>query len=244
MFEALRLQSGKRPRQSVMVTDDCRNSSGRLFITDRDSNEQFLVDTGSDICVYPVSAFREQRSKTSYQLSAANGSTIDTYGYLTLNLNLGLRRAFPWRFVVADVTKAIIGVDFLSHYRLIVDVSGQRLTDSLTNISTVASIAESDSLVLSVKVSSGGDDGYHAILAQYPEITRPAGTPGIIKHHTKHHIRTTPGPPVSCSPRRLAPEKQKIAKREFEAMLANGTARPSDSPWSSPLHLAPKKDNS
>ena len=26
-------------------------------------------------------------------------------------------------------------------------------------------------------------------------------------------------------------------------MLKNGTARPSDSPWASPLHLAPKKDN-
>lgn len=244
MFEAMRLQNGKRPRQSVIATNDCQNSTGRLFITDRDSNEQFLVDTGSDICVYPVSAFRDRRSKTSYQLSAANGSAIDTYGYLTLKLNLGLRRSFPWRFVVADVTKAIIGVDFLSHYRLIVDVSNQRLIDSLTSISTVATIVKSDSLVLSVKVSSGGDDRYHAILAQYPQITRPAGTPGIIKHHTKHHIRTTPGPPVSCSPRRLAPDKHKIAKREFEAMLENGTARPSDSPWSSPLHLAPKKDNS
>lgn len=26
-------------------------------------------------------------------------------------------------------------------------------------------------------------------------------------------------------------------------MLSNGTARPSDSPWASPLHLASKKDN-
>lgn len=26
-------------------------------------------------------------------------------------------------------------------------------------------------------------------------------------------------------------------------MLRNGTARPSESPWASPLHLAPKKDN-
>ncbi|KAA5588168.1 RNA-directed DNA polymerase, partial [Pseudomonas aeruginosa] len=51
------------------------------------------------------------------------------------------------------------------------------------------------------------------------------------------------GLPVACSPRRLAPDKLKIAKQEFNIMIANGTARPSDSPWSSPLHLTTKKDN-
>lgn len=244
MHQALRLQGGKRDGQSVMATKDCRSSSpGRLFITDRGTLTQFLIDTGSDICVYPISAIREPRCKTSYQLSAANGSAIDTYGYIQLNLNLGLRRNFVWRFVVADVTKAIIGVDFLSHYRLIVDVSQQKLVDSLTNVSTVASLDLSNSLVSSVKVATGGDGKYHRILAEYPEITRPAGTPGIVKHKITHHIRTTPGPPVSCSPRRLAPDKLKIAKQEFDAMLANGTARPSDSPWASPLHLVSKKDN-
>lgn len=58
-----------------------------------------------------------------------------------------------------------------------------------------------------------------------------------------HHIKTTSGPPVFCTPRRLAPDKLKIAKDEFDAMLKCGTARPSDSPWSSALHLAPKKDS-
>lgn len=226
-----------------MATNDCHSSTGRLFITDNGTNTDFLIDTGSDICVYPVSALRKRRCKTSYQLCAANGSVIDTYGYLELNLNLGLRRNFPWRFVVADVTKAIIGVDFLSFYHLIVDVRKQKLLDSLTNISTVASICKNNCLVSSVKVSTGGNSKYHAILSEYPEITRPAGTPGIVKHNTTHHIRTTPGPPVSGSPRRLAPDKLKIAKQEFEAMLASGTARPSDSQWASPLHLASKKDN-
>lgn len=225
-----------------MATNDCQNS-GRLFVKDRGTNTEYLIDTGSDICVYPVTALRERRRITNYQLSAANGSTIDTYGYFQQNLDLGLRRNFPWRFVVADVTKPIIGVDFLSHYRLIVDVSQQKLVDSLTNISTVASIGISDSLISSVKIATGGDGKYYKILAEYPEITRPAGTPGIAKHHTTHHIRTTPGPPVSCPPRRLAPDKLKIAKQEFEAMIANGTARPSDSPWASPLHLVSKKDN-
>ncbi|TLM25049.1 RNA-directed DNA polymerase, partial [Acinetobacter baumannii] len=60
---------------------------------------------------------------------------------------------------------------------------------------------------------------------------------------TVHYIRTTPGPPIASTPRRLAPDKLKIAKAEFETMLQNGTCRPSLSPWSSPLHLAPKKDN-
>lgn len=146
--------------------------------------------------------------------------------------------------MVADVTKPIIGVDFLAFYNLIVDINKQRLVDGLTNISTITYIyKKSDCLVSSVKISTGGSGKYFDILSEYPEITRPAGTPGIVKHNTTHHIRTTPGPPVACSPRRLAPDKLKVAKQEFATMLANGTARPSDSQWASPLHLASKKDN-
>lgn len=225
-----------------MATNDC-HSTGRLFITDRRTDTEYLIDTGSDVCVFPVSALNKPGAKTTYQLSAANGSAIDTYGFIELNLNLGLRRNFPWRFIVADCTKAIIGVDFLSHYNLIVDVRNKKLIDSLTNVSTLASIYKNNCVVHSVKVPTGGDTAYHYILAEFPEITRPSGAPCVPKHNTTHHIRTTPGPPVSCSPRRLAPDKLRIAKQEFEAMLATGTARPSDSQWASPLHLAPKKDN-
>jgi hypothetical protein len=40
---------------------------------------------------------------------------------MPLNLNLGVCRDFTWRFVEADVTQSIIGVDFLSHFGLLVD---------------------------------------------------------------------------------------------------------------------------
>lgn len=228
-----------------MAADDCRSSSSRLFITDPVLKKQFLVDTGSDICVFPKSELHECRKKTTYQLSAANGSAIDTYGCIHLNLDLGLRRNFPWRFIVADVTKPIIGVDFLCHYHLIVDITNRKLIDGLTNVSTIAAVANKSDclLVSSVKVLTGGNSKFHDILAEFPEITRPAGTQGKVKHQTTHHIRTTPGPPVSCSPRRLAPDRLAIAKKEFEVMIASGTARPSDSPWASPLHLVTKKDN-
>ncbi|GFS61058.1 retrovirus-related Pol polyprotein from transposon opus [Trichonephila inaurata madagascariensis] len=82
---------------------------------------------------------------------------------------------------------------------------------------------------------------YDHILKEYPTLTRPAGTLRNVSHSTVHHIRTTPGPPVFCRPRRLAPERMKIAKAEFEAMVLEGTARCGEGPWASPLHLVPKK---
>ena len=46
---------------------------------------------------------------------------------------------------------------------------------------------------------------------------------------------------MSARTRRLAPERLKIARKEFEHMLDLGIIRPSSSDWSSPLHMVPKK---
>lgn len=224
-----------------MAVNDC-NTSSRLFITDQHSKMQFLVDTGSDLCVFPRSSVKERRQKTKYELFAANGSVISTYGSTQLELNLGLRRAFSWRFVVADVTKPIIGVDFLSFYGLLVDIRNQRLIDSVTSLSVQVPRRKTTDDISSVKATIG-DSAFHDILKKYPEITRPAGKLTEPKHNTIHHIRTEDGPPVFHRPRRLAPDRLQIAKKEFESMLENGTARRSESPWSSPLHLAPKKND-
>ena len=59
-------------------------------------------------------------------------------------------------------------------------------------------------------------------------------------HDVTYNIETT-GPPVSAHPRRLAPERFRAAKQEFEHMLQLGIIRPSSSAWSSPLHMVPKK---
>lgn len=214
---------------------------GRLFVTDRTTKTQYLVDTGSDLCVFPRSKVPGRREKTNYELSAANGTTIKTYGYVNIKLNLGLRREFNWQFVIADVTKAIIGVDFLSHYNLVVDCRNKRLIDGETTLSAPASLTRPSDAISSVKVILG-ESTFHNILRDFPDITRPHGIHRTPTHNTVHHIHTTPGSPVSCTPRRLAPDRLKIAKEEFEVMLKDGTARPSSSPWASPLHLAPKKN--
>ncbi|GBP28092.1 hypothetical protein EVAR_21213_1 [Eumeta japonica] len=140
----MRLQGEKHTRQSLMATDGCPNAPGRLFVTDRCTKMQFLVDTGSELCVFPRSAVLQRRTRTTYQLSTANGTTINTYGYINLKLDLLLRRDFPWRFVVADITKSILGADFLQFCNLMVDIRNCRLIDNTTALSTWGSIVRSN----------------------------------------------------------------------------------------------------
>lgn len=226
-----------------MAASDCCPLPGRLFITDCKSNIEFLIDTGSDLCVYPAKLVKNKcLRKVKYELFAANNSTIDTYGTLDLTLDFGLRRSFHWCFTIANVSKPIIGIDFISHYGLLLDAKNRKIIDSTTNLVSPAHPALS--AVCNIKCFSGCSK-YTQLLSQFSEITKPPGNLTLrnTKHATEHYIRTTQGPPVYCRPRRLAPERLKIAMREFENMVRLGIARRSDSQWSSPLHLVPKKGN-
>lgn len=242
MQAAMQFPVGKLQGQSEVAAHDCPSATGRLFVTDRTSKMQFLVDTGSDLCVYPRSAVKTPCIKSKFDLVAANSSVIHTYGPALLHLNLGLRRDFTWNFTIADVTKPIIGVDFLSHFNLLVDCRRQRLVDGTTTLSVAAISSGSSEDIISVK-SVSGETEFHSLLREFPEITRPAGIHSPPKHNTLHYIRTSSGPPVSCKPRRLDPVRFQVAKQEFQDMLACGTARRSESPWSSALHLVRKKDD-
>jgi hypothetical protein len=99
-------------KQTSAAANVCTTPTGRLFVTDRSSRQRFLIDTGSDLCVFPRKLIPQHRERVNYDLCAANGTTIPTYGWLPLSFNLGLRRDFIWRFVAADVTHPLIGVDF------------------------------------------------------------------------------------------------------------------------------------
>jgi hypothetical protein len=105
----------------------CTTTTGRLFIADRISKRQFLGDTGSDLCMYSRRLNPRRKEHVNYDLCAPNGTTISTYGWLPLRCNLGLGQDFTWRFMVADVTHPLIGIDFLSHFGLLVDCKRIRL---------------------------------------------------------------------------------------------------------------------
>ncbi|GFS34912.1 transposon Ty3-I Gag-Pol polyprotein [Nephila pilipes] len=51
------------------------------------------------------------------------------------------------------------------------------------------------------------------------------------------------GPPVAAKPRRLAPDKLKVAKDEFQCMIELNHIRPSKSAYVSSLRMEPNKDS-
>ena len=130
------MQLGKLAGRTLAATGAAGPSHSRLFYIQDTHTTQFLVDTGSEVSVIPPSASDCKHPPDRLTLLAVNNTPISTYGKRSLTLNLGLRRSFPWIFIVADVhdQKPIMGADFFWHYGLLVDMKRQQLTDTATQL--------------------------------------------------------------------------------------------------------------
>jgi hypothetical protein len=94
------------------------NALGSLiFLQDSVSKQQFLVDTGAAVSVFP---HRSTTATSGLLLSGADGKPISAWGKVTKKLTFGLY-TFIVSFILAAVSKPILGIDFLSSHRLLVD---------------------------------------------------------------------------------------------------------------------------
>ena len=207
-----------------------------LHVRDTNSGALFLIDTGAEVSIIPPAASDLRRPPT-LNLVAANGSRIGSFGtrQMTLKVN-GVR--YSWRFQVADVNKPIIGADFIRAFGLLVDLTGRRLVqpDGPSSIKAVLRQVPSDICNIVRAVSA---NEFEALLRSRPELSTPTFSFSAPRHGVQHYIVTT-GPPVHAQARRLSPEKLAVAKSEFQTLLELGIIRRSNSPYSSPLHIAPK----
>ena len=92
-----------------------------------------MIDTGAEVSVLPPSS-RDKQNNSPYTLQAVNKTPISTYGERSMTLDIGLRRAYKWIFIIASVPIPILGADFLKHFSLAVDVKNRKLIDTLTEL--------------------------------------------------------------------------------------------------------------
>ena len=89
------------------------------------------MDTGAAVSVFPA-AQEDMRSPSSTSiLAAANGTPIETFGQRVFRLKMG-HTSTEWPFLLARVTRPILGADFLRHTGFLVDVRGKRLVQTET----------------------------------------------------------------------------------------------------------------
>jgi hypothetical protein len=82
------------------------------------------------------------------------------------------------------------------------------------------------------------------LLEEFPLLLHPSAALPKPLNSVVHHIDTGSTAPVFARPRRLDPDKHRIAEEEFLALEKTGIIRHSNSPWASSLHLVPKNDGS
>ncbi len=221
---------GKLQRQSSYATLDSGPKISRLYITDKSSNKNFLIDTGADISVVPPTSQEKKNAPCKFQLFAANGSQIKTYGSKSITLNLGLRRPIRWIFVIADVQSPIIGSDLLKKHDLLIDFKNSKITDNLSNISVNTIVVSQKLDAPSIRALSS-ITVYHQLIHEFPDILDVSSIKSSFKKHNVQHRIVTNCQPLFSKARRLSPDKLKFAKAEFNKMLELGICRPSDSPW-------------
>ena len=165
-------------------------------MNDLHSNTKFLIDSGAEISVIPPTPAKRRACLSTLTLSAANNTTIPTYGQKCLTLDLGLRRIFRWVFIIAEVSTPIIGIDFLINFELMVDPKNRQLVDGVTNLQTTGMPSYGNILCPLITIPSSGCR-YRNILRQFPQLTTPNFRETELKHSVTHHIRTK-GPPVAA----------------------------------------------
>ena len=201
----------------------------------------FLADTGASYSCLPLCYQKcSLLETTNISVTSCTGSGMKVAGEINVEVGIpSLRRCYEANFLVCDVAMPILGMDFLKKYSMIIDCGNRTVTDPLTGISaklSVTSVPSCWNLKFDIPIPSH----LKSLFDQYHSVVRNSSNVQLTELPVKHYIDTGSAPPSAAKCRRLHGAKLEAARVELNRLQKLGIIRPSRSPYSSPIHMAPK----
>lgn len=202
-------------------------------LLDSGSSRTIVGPTGFEILKQMGLHLKTRRS----ECTVANGQVCYSIGYVTTPISLGDRVRLIDILVVPDLPhRLILGVDFWIAMNIIPDLR-QRIWyfSECEPMLTLCNIVDTSSL----------DADQKLVLDWLLENNKKImGTTLGRTHMVEHDIELLPGTkPIKQRHYAVSPAKQKLIDDEVKKMLDLGIIEPCKSPWSSPVCMVPKKDN-
>ena len=157
------------------------------YVQDQRNGRQYLVDTGAEFSILPASPEDKKRVVPTEALEAANGTKVPVFGRRTVTLSFPRGLTFSHSFLLADVTKPLLGVDFFNSNNIGIDTKGKRMFD-LSNGTWLGGARGPDPTICSL---DSPEDNFRDLLNEFPDILSPSFENKHVRHGIKHYIPTS-----------------------------------------------------
>ena len=179
---------------------------------------------------------------TSYSLQALGKGLLPVIGCLHTSVDLDFARLFSHDFHVCDIKFGILGADFLSRHKLIVDVIYRPLTESIeVERCSPSSELEPDPSFEIQTNDKTNPKLLNSLQKTFPEVFDPCRRNRGAKHSVVASVQTSTEELVFARTRRLSPEKFRALRDELKRLCDQGILENSHSAWTSPIVMVRKK---
>ena len=157
-------------------------------------------------------------------------------------VDLGFARLFSHDFHVCNIKFGILGADFLSHHKLIVDVTHRRLTESIeVERCSPSSELEPDPSFGIQTNDKTSPKILDSLQKTFPEVFVPCRRNREAKHSVVASVQTSTEEPVFYRTLRLSPEKFRALRDKLRHLCDQGILENSHSAWTSAIVMVRKK---
>ena len=189
------------------------------------------MDTGATVSLVSRELVSGPLKPCSLKARGIGGEELQVLGMKELKVRIGTLTISHQFLVVGMRNTCILGADFLRSGRMVVDIANSKLTWSTGEVALKIETTAPTVNKLSVLL-----ENYSDIFVNGPN--DPLGRTTL----AEHPIDTGDSRPVKQRPYRIPVHLNAVVNNQVNDMLERGIIRASNSPWSSPIVLAPKKD--